>query len=110
MKLRIIRSLQLLFAVLIFSCVAFAQSTGNIQGNVTDASGAAVAKAKVTIHNTATGVDRVVTTDSDGNYLAASMPLGTYSVTIEAPSMQKQVMNNVQLDVGSSVPVNARLK
>src|SRR5438270_504874 len=110
MKLRIIRSLQILFVFFVLSCIAFAQSTGNIQGNVTDASGAAVAKAKVTIHNVATGIDRVVETDSDGNYQAASMPLGTYSVTIESAGMQKQVMNNVQLDVGSSVPVNAKLK
>src|SRR5690242_2642849 len=110
MTSRFSRLLQIVSIVFAFTCFVLAQSTGNVQGNVTDSSGAAVPNAKVTIHNMATGVDRVVTTDSDGNYQAASMPLGTYSVTIEAPGMQKQVMNNIELSVGSSVPVNAKLK
>src|SRR3954464_7866114 len=110
MNVRFSRYLLLLSALLLLSCVSFAQSTGNILGNVTDPSGAAVAKAKVTLHNVATGTERTVETDSDGNYQAASMPLGTYTVTIESSGMQKQVVNNVQLEVGRSVPVNAKLR
>ncbi len=104
------RLLLIAFTSLFVSLFSFAQSTGNIQGTVTDASGAVVANAKVTVHNVNTGTDRVVQTDSDGNYLAASLPPGTYSVTIEAPGMQKQVSNNVQLDVARTVPINAALK
>lgn len=107
------RSFHLVFSllgILLFSMAAFAQSTGNIQGNVTDASGAAVPNAKVIVHNVDTGVDRLTQTDSDGNYQAASLPAGNYTVTIEAPGMQKMVRSNVQLDVARSVPVNASLK
>src|SRR4051812_38085550 len=107
MNVRVIRSL---FFAMLLSGMCLAQSTGNILGNVTDPSGAAVAKAKVTLHNVATGVDRVVETDNDGNYQAPSMPLGTYTVTIETSGMQKQVVNNIQLEVGRSIPVNAKLK
>src|SRR6185312_2074487 len=111
MNVRVFRTLLIAVTIaFLISTIAFAQSTGNIQGNVTDASGAAVPNAKVTVHNDGTGTDRVVQTDSDGNYLAASLPAGTYTVTIEAPSMQKQVAKNVQLDVARSVPVNASLK
>ena len=48
--------------------LAFAQSTGTIQGTVMDASGAAVPNAPITIHNQGTGEDRSTTTDSAGIY------------------------------------------
>lgn len=110
MNVPVSRLLLIAITFLFISVAALAQSTGNIQGTVTDSTGAVVPNAKVTVHNVATGTDRVVQTDSDGNYLAASLPAGTYSVTIEAPGMQKQVMSNVQLDVARTVPVNTAMK
>src|SRR5579864_5642241 len=86
------------------------QASGTIQGSVTDSSGAAVPNAKVTVHNTGTGLERVIQTDSAGDYLVASLPPGTYSVTVEASGLQKQVIQNIDLDVARTVPVNAQLK
>jgi Carboxypeptidase regulatory-like domain len=43
---------------------------------VTDSTGAVVANAKVTIVNEGTGLTRVVTADSNGEYTAPSLPTG----------------------------------
>ena len=52
--------------ILVVALAAFAQSTGVIQGSVTDPTGAVVPKASVTVRNTATGEERTFTTDESG--------------------------------------------
>src|SRR5215469_793160 len=54
-----------------------------ITGVVTDASGAAVPDAKVTITDQATSVQTVVGTNSAGNYSTPPLILGTYKVSVE---------------------------
>ena len=54
-----------------------------ITGVVTDASGAAMADAKVTVTDQATGVSTVVGTNSAGNYTTPPLILGTYRVDVE---------------------------
>src|SRR5438132_6448200 len=64
------------FVLLILVCAAtipaLAQSTASLTGIVTDASGAAVPNAKVTVTNKATGVSFNTQTDSAGAYLIRS--------------------------------------
>src|SRR5260370_39441591 len=48
---------------------------GSILGTVTDTSGAAVVGAAVTIHNVATGIDRVTPTNADGNQQGPVTPV-----------------------------------
>ena len=64
--------------------VAMAQSTGTIQGTITDESGAALANAQVTVHNLETGVERATQTDSLGSYQVAALPVGTYRIEVHA--------------------------
>ena len=57
------------FAVLALTMGAFAQvQNGQLTGTVSDPSGAAIANAKVTVINPATGVNLSATTNSTGNY------------------------------------------
>src|SRR5216683_2924107 len=56
---------------------------GRISGTVTDARGAVVPHAKVTITNQETNVERTVSADDHGYYVAPELPAGTYSVTAE---------------------------
>jgi hypothetical protein len=63
---------------------AFAQFTANVQGVVQDQSGAGVAKAHVTLTNSATGVQKVTTSDPSGNYRFVSLAPGNYKVRVEA--------------------------
>src|SRR6266404_3987542 len=86
------------------------QSSSAIQGTVTDSAGAVVPNAKVTVRNTGTGLERVVQTDSAGDYSVPSLPPGTYSVSVEASGLQKQVIQKIDLDVARTVPINAQLK
>ncbi len=68
---------------------AFAQFTASIQGVVQDQSGAGVAKVKVDLVNTATGVITVATTDESGNYRFISLAPGNYKITAESAGFSK---------------------
>src|SRR5205807_9419045 len=59
-------------------------TTGTISGNVTDASGAAAAAAKVTATEVATNVPRSVEVAPDGSYQILFLPIGTYHVEVNA--------------------------
>jgi hypothetical protein len=74
---------------------------GTILGTVTDATGAVVNGAKVTIRNTDTGLTREVTTGDDGNYSAPELPVGNYSVTVEKTGFKAGVVSGIQLEASS---------
>jgi len=77
----------LLLLSLFFVSLAFAQggATGAISGVVQDASGAVIANAKVSITNDATGeVLRQLTTNASGFFNALLLPVGTYTVEVDA--------------------------
>ncbi|MGH9875351.1 MAG: carboxypeptidase-like regulatory domain-containing protein, partial [Pyrinomonadaceae bacterium] len=85
--------------------------TGNIVGSVKDANGAAIKGAMVTVTNAATKqVTRTATTDDDGSFSARDLPVGIYSVTVEAPNFKRHVENNVQVDVGTRKAVDINLE
>src|ERR1700751_3390073 len=88
---------------LILTAGAFGQSTGAIQGAVTDASGAAVPNATVTVKDPAHGVTRVQATDSTGIYYVPSLPVGTYSVEVKAPGLAVTEATGLIVEVGSTV-------
>jgi hypothetical protein len=74
---------------------------GTILGTVTDASGAAVSGATVTVKNTGTGLVRTVTTDDDGNYSAPELPIGTYSVTVEKSGFRTGLVSGISVEVST---------
>ncbi len=92
-------ALALLFAV----ATLRAQSTGVIQGSVTDATGAAVPKASVTVKNIATGEERTFTTDETGLYVVPSLPVGHYEVRVKAAGLQSTTAMDLVLEVGRTV-------
>ncbi len=83
---------------------------GTIVGTVRDASGAVVPGATVTATNTATNQSRAFTSDSTGNYEVTHLIAGAYRVTAEAPGFKRFAVEHVQLDVGATVRVDARLE
>src|SRR5260370_21159884 len=89
---------------------AWSKSTSTIRGTVTDSSGAVVPNAKVTIHNQATSEERITQTDNSGNYVAPSLPVGTYRITAQAPGMQTAVATNLVLEVARTVEQDFTLK
>ena len=96
-------------ALAALSISAFAQSTATLQGSVTDQSGAAISGAKVALRNQATGFERVVQTDSEGNYQAAALPPGAYRVEAQAQGFGAQSVKDLPLEVSRIVVQNFQL-
>src|ERR1700687_5509966 len=59
------------------------QTTGNIQGRITDAQKAAVPGVTVTAKSAATGFTRTEVTDAEGIYRLNGLPVGTYDLRAE---------------------------
>lgn len=81
-----------------------------LSGTVSDASGASVAGAKVTIENLATGVTRDTTTDANGFYIAPNLLPGAYKITVTATGFATEVRKGITLSVGGQSTVNLALK
>ncbi len=84
-------------------------STGNINGTITDPTGAAVPGAKVTITRTDTGVATVATTNSSGFYNSGSIIPGNYTVKAEAKGFATSE-TNVLVQIGNNSAVNLKLQ
>lgn len=84
-----------------FSVLSFAQSTGGIQGTVTDASGAVLAAAEIDVTNSATGQHQLVRSNEAGLYVLPSLQTGTYTVQVKAPGMQTMVASNITVAVST---------
>jgi hypothetical protein len=84
------RSISVLVCILfVASAAAFAQFTASIQGEVKDPTGAGVAKARIQLVNTATGVTTQATSDESGNYRFVSLAPGAYKITAEATGFSR---------------------
>src|SRR5690348_2456066 len=103
-----------LVSALAFSLVAarpaLAQSTASIQGTVTDATGASVPNATVTVRNQNTGEERTTQTDAAGSYLVPALPVGSYRVEVKAQGMQPTAATNLPLEVSSTARQDFSLK
>ena len=80
-----------------------------ITGIVTDASGAAIADAKVTITNEGTGVQTVVGTNSAGNYSTPPLTLGSYRVDVEKQGFKLFSRPGIALTGGVTYRQDAKL-
>src|SRR5580693_6950640 len=92
--------------------MAFAQgeTTSAIVGQVSDASGAAVPGATVTIDNTETGLQRVATTDDSGRFNFTQLKPGTYTVRVEAQGFDPQQNDAVTAGLGQKQTADFVLK
>ena len=69
------------FAVLAFlAALAMAQSTSQLNGSVTDSTGASVRGAKITLTDTANGLQRTATSNGSGLYQFLDVPPGDYQL------------------------------
>lgn len=87
-----------------------AQSTGSIQGTVSDASGAVIPQAHVQVVNVDTQLKRVSETDGAGVYAVPSLPPGHYTMTISASGMQDVHEGNIILTVGQDLAINVQMR
>jgi len=106
---------QCVFALLVFltlvNMTAVAQdATGRIVGVATDPSGAVIANAKITVTNVGTNISNETTTASDGSYQVLLLPIGSYTVTAEAPGFRRLVTSAQKLEINQSLKIDVKLE
>src|SRR5262245_14857026 len=96
---------------LILPAEAAAQAvSGTLLGSATDANGAAIAGVKIALTHTQTGLTRVITSDSAGEYVAPNLPPGEYTIVVEHPGFKKLQIGNVQLSVDQKAVVGLKME
>jgi hypothetical protein len=103
----------LLLLSLFLPSLAFAQggATGAIGGVVQDTSGAVIANAKVDITSEATGqLMRQVTTNASGLFSALLLPVGNYTVTVNAAGFPETKFPGVTVRITETTRITASLK
>lgn len=108
------RNLRLICAISLLSLLsasnAFSQAvSATIVGTVTDASGAVVANAKVTVTEVSTNVPRTMTTNGSGNYTFGNVPPGRYTLTVEVPGFKRDVRGPIDVAVDTTARLDAQL-
>src|SRR6266702_1479883 len=92
-----------LFLLVLSPGVRAQLTTATIVGNVQDSSGAYIAGAKVTATNVDTQFTRSVTSAADGAYRLDFMPVGTYTLTVEAQGLSSQEQRGLVLTLNAEV-------
>src|ERR1043165_3276396 len=89
--------------VILLASPSLAQSTATLQGTVTDERGEVVPNVKVTAKNQATSIERTTQTDADGNYQIAALPVGTYTLEVQASGFKTELVQNFAVEVGRTI-------
>ncbi len=113
--MRIMHKLSLLALSLLLSLglasVSFGQAVyGSIFGSVTDATGAAVPNATVTITNLGTNASETTKTNASGNYNQTRLIPGKYRVKIEAPNFKAAVIDSIVVNVDTASQTDITLQ
>ena len=106
---RLLRMAQAGFVFCLMTMMAAAQSTGSLQGTVTDSSGAVLPNAAITIRDAATGATRTVKSDSQGNYSVPALPPGRYEMEAAAAGFANAKTTGVVVNVGTTATSNMQL-
>jgi hypothetical protein len=104
-------SKRLISLILILSCHLWPQTpTGEIAGTVSDASGAVIAGAKVTVTNPATNVQRLAESNELGLYSVPALPPGVYNVRVEKAGFSVQSRTNLELQTGQVAKIDISMQ
>src|SRR5947209_7076641 len=97
----------LLVLISLFSPCGFAQTTSTeILGLVTDATGAVVPGAPVSVTRVATGETRTAVTNQAGEYTFPLIEIGEYRVRVEAAGFRSQSVTGLRIELQQKARVN----
>jgi hypothetical protein len=107
---RFLRSISLFVVLgLAFSLPLAAQRiTGDIEGNVTDSTGAVLPSVSVTAENTGTGLSRTAVTSGSGGFRITDLAIGTYKVTATSQGF-KTAVQMVEVQAGALTHADFKL-
>jgi hypothetical protein len=96
--------------LVLFSIAAFAQSdTARLVGTITDASGAAIPNATITVTNKGTARAITVTTGASGEYVVNALPPGNYHVDVKQASF-KTASADITLEVSQVREISLKMQ
>jgi hypothetical protein len=105
-----------LFFIALILCLGLSGSTNGqeetsatITGQVVDSAGAAIANATIVVTNTATGEERRVQSNDEGNYNVFPLQPGTYTISVEQTGFKKSVIN-ASLNARDRRPIDITLE
>ena len=75
------------------------RTTGTILGTVSDATGAVIPGAEITVTHADTGLSRTAVSDDLGAYVMSSLPPGLYRLQVSLAGFKEAVLENVRLNV-----------
>ncbi len=106
---RFLEMQRLLFAMMVLSaCTVWGQQS-ELTGIIQDSSGGSIGRASLSAQNVATNVVRSTTTNESGAYTIANLPPGVYTLTVEASGFEKNIIENLRLEVSAKVARNITL-
>src|SRR5579872_719077 len=105
-----LRAIAVFTALALLATLVAAQSTSSLNGSVTDASGAAVAGAKITLTDASTGLQRTSTSNAAGLYQFLDVPPGDYRLDAAAAGFAPFLVEKVTLVVKTPATVPIHLQ
>jgi hypothetical protein len=109
--MRLFRSLPVVLVVLWSLVVPAAaqETTGTITGLVSDTSGAVVTNAEISVVNVGTNATYKTTTNSAGNFILRTLPVGEYKLTASVPGFKRYEATNVLTQVNEITRIDIEM-
>ncbi len=99
-----------LFILTLATSLVAQETTASINGTITDATGAVVTKAQITVTQPSTGFSRETVSGAAGDYNLPLLPPGTYTMKVQAAGFSTVEQKGITLLVGRVVTLNQTLK
>src|SRR5215472_18188864 len=99
-----------LLSALFVPAFVLAQTTGSIQGTVTDSTGAVVDGATITVLNLATNASRTATSNASGFYSIPNLVPAPYSIKFEKQGFTAVDIKSVTLTTAQILTLNTTMK
>ena len=105
------RLLLLFLPAVLFSSLLTAQTfRGTLLGTVTDATGAVIPKASISVTNMDTGIVRTTESNGDGEFNVPELQVGRYSVTVTAPGFSPYHAEGLEVAVAAQVNLTVTMQ
>jgi hypothetical protein len=85
-------------------------AVAEVGGTVTDASGAVIANAQVSMTETDKQITRTVSTDSSGSYTIQELPVGPYRMEVKMQGFKDYVESGIELQVDKNIQINVTMQ
>jgi hypothetical protein len=86
------------------------QTSGAINGSVTDSTGAVLGRVAVKVRSADTNLELTASTRDDGSFLVSSLPIGRYTVSFSRDGFKTEVHDQIQVQGGLTSTVNGSLQ